>query len=251
MTIAPPHIVISDKNFANSWAYACRYIMRDGIKIRREDDYDGPLPYTMDADVTIILDKEAVGEVMDGKTHPQFPTKTNSLDAYKREYTYEYVEEHNNLPLEDQFSYLYMDRFINYPTSDGKTIDQLEKLAENIRRHGISRRHQMITWIPEIDLFSQSPPCLQRIQVRPLMSKYELTPVGKKRPLEVELNFRSRDIYGAYPSNEIGILYMLDTYVCQNDFEIVRVIDKSKSGHVYERDWDEANNINYLPEMRR
>lgn len=251
MTTPPPHHTVANRNFANSWAYACRYIMNHGITITREDDYQGPLPNTKDVDLTIILDKEAVREALDGKTHPQYPMRDSALNSYREEYTYEYVEYHNDLPPEDQFSYLYMDRFINYPTSDGKTIDQLDIIANNIRREGISRRHQMITWIPEIDLYSQSPPCLQRVQIRPLMSKHTLTEVGKKRPLEVEFNFRSRDVYGAYPSNEVGLLYMIDTYICQNDFEIVQVIDKSKSGHIYERDWDEARNINYLPEMRR
>lgn len=241
-------VLIEESNFHNAWASSLYHILKDGIQIRASE---GSPTMTLEKTVVIDMNYEAIKQIENMETHPRCPFGSKSTEAYEYEFTYEFVEKHNKLPLDKQFAYLYMDRFINYPhvVAAGDNvithIDQLAMLATIIREDGISRRHQIITWIPWKDMTAENPPCLQRVQVRALETKEQSE--GDVIPLEAQFDWRSRDFYGGWQLNKIGLVGMLNRYVCKDEFELVRIVDISKSGHIYENDIDKAKLVKKVP----
>jgi thymidylate synthase len=147
-------------------------------------------------------------------------------------------------------------------------FDQLSWLHDAIREGGISRRHQMIIWLPEIDCFNTSPPCLQRIWLRVLVPKSEWHKYPGCIPVEAHIEYRSWDLARAQPSNLYGLLRMLYRYVLGNltadteyirdadgvpisindegnviDFELVRVVCFGDATHIYEDSYDMASKM--------
>lgn len=243
---------ISGHDFHNSWAVSLYRLMKNGDLIQASEEF--PTVLTRDSTMVVELDRKGIEQIENAETHPKNPLGSNAIGVYADEYTYEYVRRHNALPVDEQFAYLYMDRFINYPVKLGIThIDQLAQLEQSIRKEGINRRHQMITWIPHLDMMSPNPPCLQRIQMRVLDSPEERE---RKKELELPINmetqfdWRSRDFYGAWQPNEIGLFSMLNRYVCKDEFRIVKHVDISKSGHIYEHDWDVARDVKMIRSIR-
>ena len=88
----------------------------------------------------------------------------------------------------------------------------------------------MITWNTETDSFeSASPPCLQRIWIR-------WDP--ETNQLEIHLNWRSRDLFDAWTSNLIGLIWMINEYIANPlGLTIGRVVDISDSLHIYKHRW--------------
>lgn len=241
-------VLIEESNFHNAWASAMYHILKDDVLIRASEE---SLTMTLEKTVVIEMNREAIKQIENMETHPLCPFGDKATEAYASEFTYEFVEKHNKLHVDDQFAYLYMDRFINYPhivsAGDNVTthLDQLAMLAMLIRKDGISRRHQMITWIPWKDMTAKNPPCLQRVQVRALETKEQAG--DGVIPLEAQFDWKSRDFYGAWQLNKIGLVGMLNRYVCKDEFELVRIVDISKSGHVYENDIDKAKLVKKVP----
>ncbi len=160
----------------------------------------------------------------DGKLHPDFPTKEKFLEEYKKQVTCEYALDHRKLPIDEQFEYLYVERLTGCTAKEFENIvNQLEVMAEQLERYGINRRTQAITWIPEIDLYSDEPPCLQRLWVRPL--SFDMQIPNEKIPIEFHLTWRSRDGKKAWMTNEVAILFMMYRYVFKDKYEVVKIVD--------------------------
>lgn len=99
-----------------------------------------------------------------------------------------------------QWPYCYHQRLAAYPTSDGKTINQLEKSLDMLAKDPVTRRAFAITGVPEVDLFIKSDqPCLREIQLRALENK------EGSLVLNMHARWRSRDLYKAWGDNLIGI----------------------------------------------
>ena len=85
---------------------------------------------------------------------------------------------------------------------------------------------------------SASPPCLQRIWIR----------YSGEYTVDVHFSWRSRDLFGAFQSNIIALVNMLNQGVISpNNCKIKRIIDDNDSLHIYQRDWDDARKVEYLP----
>lgn len=129
---------------------------------------------------------------------------------------------------ENEFVYTYHDRLFGYPFSrpkdDGKTyrLDQINEVIVNLHKNPTSRRAQAITWIPPLDLFSDSPPCLQRIQF--------LIRGGK---LNMQADFRSRDILSAMGPNMYALTRLQEMVAKLLEVEVGWYSDTSVSAHVY------------------
>ena len=106
-------------------------------------------------------------------------------------------------------------------------LDQIKIIHDKLREDGISRRHQIITWIPYIDLFTNEDPCAQRIWVRSLVSKNQWYKYPGCIPIEVHIMYRSWDIPGAWPSNLYGILNCINKYICGNITEENEFLNKN------------------------
>ncbi|MCK4518368.1 hypothetical protein KAT92_06330 [Candidatus Babeliales bacterium] len=260
----PPLLAIEeDESFPRAWDKAIRFIMKHGSIIPAEEFVQRRV-LTRDVTATIMLTGKAVNDIIDTKLHPSFPTGNLHKVEYMNEFTYEFLESQDQLDDEDdkKFIYTYIERFVRR-----FGIDQLVLLSRRLRHEGISRRNQAITWDVNNDYMSASPPCLQRIWIRPLDLKYSdgTQPI----PVELHFDFRSRDAFGAWPTNIIGIVHMIINYVlCNYNFErhqhgyehlptyiggvkkheytLVKVVSHDNSLHIYEFDWDAAEKINHV-----
>jgi thymidylate synthase (methanogen type) len=218
----PPTNLIQAVGLADAWAQAVNFVMKNGMQIKTEY---GP----MSKDICSVIEvREPFTEPM---LHPQFPTKELHVKEYLKQWERDYDWRKQG------FEYNYMDRLINYP-SRGTDIDQL-KTIRDLLPHGISRRRQAITWIPERDLFvKEDQPCLQRLWVRALGDG----------SAEMHCMWRSRDLFAAWNSNMVGLLTMIKREVLEpNKLTLVKVVDFCNSLHIYEADWEAASVVKPLP----
>jgi thymidylate synthase len=98
--------------------------------------------------------------------------------------------------------YTYHQRLFAYPTSDGRTVNQVEKMLERLAEDPLTRRATAITFVPEIDQFIKGDlPCLQRIALR-------CTEDGAGRlRLHMNTHWRSRDLFNAAADNIIAMTF--------------------------------------------
>lgn len=236
--------LITGRSSSDSW-YKAMQLLDVQSEITAGDEFGGKDNMTKDMNMLIELDEEAIDEILNCVVHPAFEIGVQGRKAYEVEFTYFFV--YNNWHMDEKlkFVYNYMDRFLNYPTPNNSFMyqgnlfgesaipaeydtvdpftgqftggfDQLKWLHDKLRTDGISRRHQIITWIPVIDDFNVSPPCLQRIWIRALVPKAEWYKYPGCIPLEAHIDYRSWDIGRAIPSNLYGLFSMLDRYICGN-----------------------------------
>lgn len=233
-------VFIKEGDFMRAWIKLLEHCIKNESLISFGDKDD---PKKMRAEICsrVVLEETAVEQIIDGvnylsKYRKQFPFGPQYVQHYVEEYSLEYIEKQAMLEEGDKgkFTYTYYDRFRRYPTSNGM-LDQVEALKNNVAqqiKNGVfSNRHQMITWIPEVDTFSAEPPCLQRVWVTLI----------EKGSIEVHLDWRSRDLYGAWHVNLVAIINMIDRDIAKpNNCKIVRVMDSCNSLHIYNGDFDQA-----------
>jgi len=224
-------VTLKSNDVMEAWIRLVKYCLQNEAPIVFGDEND---PKRIGAEICsrVVLEKNAVEQLINGVAlgdDPRCPFGKNAIQAYINEYTLEYIEEQSKLPIGDnkKFTYTYYDRLRRYPVGN-EMIDQIAALRDNVGRQvksGIfSNRHQAITWIPEIDIMSSEPPCLQRIWV-------SLVDI---QAIEVHLDWRSRDLHDAWLANLIAIVSMLHRDIAKpNNCEIVRVVDSCDSLHIY------------------
>jgi len=138
---------------------------------------------------------------------------------------------------EGMWPYSYHQRLASYPGS-GKPIDQIESTIEKMVRKPNSRQHNMITWVPKIDSDSQDPPCLQRVWFSLIPNEID----GDSSTLNMDYEFRSRNVMIAAPMNMIGLSflqsYVRDEFVKRTgkNIQIGRMVDFNDGYHVSVRD---------------
>ena len=244
----PPTNLIDETSFLKAWERQTRFCNNFGMILPAVEKVEENKKIIMTKDITsiIVLTGNAIQEVIDGKLHPDFPTKEKFLKEYQQQVTCEYALSHRKLPIDEQFEYLYIERLTGCTVEEFENmVNQLEVMSKQHEKYGINRRTQAITWIPEIDLYSEEPPCLQRLWARPL--RMEQNPIeeneSKKIPIELHLTWRSRDGKKAWMTNEVAILCMMYRYVFKDKYEVVKIVDFCNSFHIYEDDWEDKNKI--------
>lgn len=237
----PQTVLIHETNFANAWARAVRYVLRDGVQMVIGGVTE-PKPIR-DICATISLTGAAIKQIEDHELHQQFPFQ--HVDPYCDEFTRLFHRKYMNLDDDvPKFPYVYIDRLANYPTRlpTHPNIDQLVVMRDSLAKEmdgGISsNRNQGITWIPHSDIGSVSPPCLQRIWIRYLWGNY----------VEVHIDWRSRDLFTAWQVNLIALIDMVNREIVQpNRCAIVKIIDYTDSLHIYESDVHAAEGVRLVP----
>ena len=215
-----PFFEIESNHFANTWVRACKLIVNFGYL--HKTDFGN---FARAISLHISLFDEAIHQIENLELHPQFPTKQDHLIEYLKQFDREHFRRF------EEFEYLYLDRFVNY-----HGIDQLTRAKELL--HEGSRRCQLITWMPETDLFNKSAPCLQIIQIFQL----------DRQLAEVSLVFRSNDIYSAWMSNLCGITKMINDYILKpNDLELKKIKYYCFNSHIYGEFLEEARVLRQLP----
>jgi len=128
--------------------------------------------------------------------------------------------------LVDKLEYTYHDRLFSYRLPSGEVVNQIEVLIEKLKKTHYTRRAQAITWQPWRDLYSQYPPCLQRLWFRVVNGE-----------LIMHVNMRSNDAFKAAFMNMYAFTE-LQKYVAEKlGVEVGYYLHIADSYHVYERDW--------------
>jgi len=235
-------IIHESISFPNAWVRAVNCVMNAeqkitfGGKIPGKDQEERKIAY--DYDFTIVLEGNALREAIVGILHPQFPTKTNVLREYLKEWERGYDWKKQG------FTYCYEDRIESYAYPGGVCIDQWklarDDLAEQIESGIQSNRNVIVIGNPFIDRFEipDSPPCLRELWIR-----HE----GDQK-VSVKWKFRSRDLYAAWMTNVIGILSaVMREVIIPNGCQLIQAVDKNDSLHIYKGDWESAKKIKSIP----
>ena len=225
--------IIKENNFHNAWSTIIHRILRNGTEITIGDKTERKPIY--DSCMVVELTGNAIKQIIDRELHPQYPFR--NIDQYCEEYTYRYLEEYLKKPEEERFAYLYFERLALYNGIHDQILMLFNQLSEQKKDNVTSNRCQAITWYPS-DLDSKSPPCLQRIQLRYL-------PTNK---VDVRLNWRSRDAYGAWQANIIALVGMINELIVKpNNCSIANIVDYSDSLHIYKNDEQVAEKVKNVP----
>lgn len=250
----PPLISIQAHGLPDAWYKAIKECIKYGAINTRS--YGKPVRTKV-----IISTIEIGNPLCEPMLHEDFPTKELHLKEYIKQWERGYDWKKQG------FEYNYMARLIGYPKTDimsdssgyykvkqffEHTIDQIkatkEKIANRIAKGGdclISNRDQIITWVPERDLFvDEDQPCMQRIQIfiysYPKMDG-DILIQGKG---DFHVDWRSRDLYAAWNSNMVGLTLMLKKEIFDpNNIKIIRCVDHCSSLHIYEGDWEAAEKV--------
>lgn len=222
----PPVLQFDANDFNVAWERAIHNVLVSGTQITFGGNDEKKK--ALDTVQTIVLNYNAVDQVLRKEIHPLFPFRM--VDQYVKEFTPEFLETYQNTPENDRFDYIYYDR-LNHDDQINHMRYNLEKqIASDI----ISNRNQMITWVPKVDQYVSATPCLQRIRIR-----YE----GNDN-VSVHMDWRSRDLFNAWQVNLIGILNMIYREIIEpNDCRIDRIIDRNDSLHIYKNDITAAANV--------
>lgn len=144
-----------------------------------------------------------------------------------------------------RWEYHYSERLMKYPGLGG-AIDQLDEMVKGLSNEPWNRRNQGITWVPEKDIGSKNPPCLQRIWAY-------IAPVGdgtgevEKFKLNMNYHFRSRNVMIAAPMNMKGMhviqSYLRDEVIENTGMNLVngRLVDMIDAYHVSAQDQPTLN----------
>jgi thymidylate synthase len=126
---------------------------------------------------------------------PDVPSQ--KLLDYIQEFTYEYVEKQKKATGNQKFVYNYMGRFL-------EPVDQVAAIRKKLASGPpYSKRLVLSTWQPQLDLNTDSPPCLQEIWVYP----------QGNRLADVGIVYRSWDVAGAMEGNVIAEVKMVDDLI--------------------------------------
>ena len=98
--IMPPVFQFVSNDFNSAWENAIRNVLMTGKQIV----FGGPgeAKKAIDTVQTIVLNYNAVNQILARQIHPKFPFKM--VDQYTREFTQEFLDEHH------EFAYLYCQR---------------------------------------------------------------------------------------------------------------------------------------------
>ncbi len=134
---------------------------------------------------------------------------------------------------EGKIHYTYHERLFSYPP---KEIDQVNYIIEKLSKVRFSRRAQAITWIPEKDMWVESPPCLQRVWC-----------TVRENKLVMHTSWRSRDIFRAMHMNMLAMTELQRKIANKLGVEVGSYLDFSNSAHIYERSYNDVERfINVL-----
>ncbi|MBN2734505.1 MAG: thymidylate synthase [Methanomicrobiaceae archaeon] len=140
---------------------------------------------------------------------------------------------------DNDFVYTYHNRLFDYPVTKGEGhiigdgdkmgINQIDYIAEKLKKEPNSRRAEAITWFPYKDITSDNPPCLQRIQC-----------FVRDEKLNMHVEFRSNDMLSALGANMYALVNLQKMIAERVGAGVGWYSHTSVSAHMYhERDHEE------------
>ena len=197
---------VEGRNFAEAHRYIIKELIFYGDELSTDYDKENEPP-SLDLPMMVEIDMPVHNEPVFSKC------AYDSAEGMLR-YRDEIVDgTHDHLT--DQLSYTYHDRM----------VDQFNGVAEELIRNRHSRRAQMITWIPDVDLGAEYPPCLQRVWFR-----------ERNGFLDMHTHWRSRDAFKAWASNVFGLYFLHKRFAEKLDVDMGYYREFVDSMHIYGRD---------------
>lgn len=187
-------------------------------------------------------------------TEPFTEPMVSDACMFGRQFLDEYVTQLLTLhpPSEKSATYYYSNRLFDYPvlecnvdgpcgkeyyyTGDGcgDGIDQIARsIIIRLLHNPQSRRAMAITWVPDLDIQSSEPPCLQLVQC-----------FIRDQQLHMTCYFRSNDMLSAWGANAYGLAHLMKYVYDRIDQPITigTLTTISSSAHIYwKRDKQELN----------
>ena len=213
--IGTPVIFVSERDIPSAIYAAMRQVLAKGQKIRTQYDRKDPEGNFIDPP---SLDVSSVLEIINPYTQPRFPKSScveigkyiaetcwgakDHLVLDQEELMEKLAKGEFDERTETHWPYTYHQRLYAYPASNGKQINQVQKMLERLAEEPITRRATAITFVPEIDQFIKGDlPCLQRICLRCTEDEQG------RMYLHMNTHWRSRDLFNAAADNIIAMTF--------------------------------------------
>jgi len=239
-----PVVNITARCLPEAWEKAVVAVWDNGIDVKTQYDKASDAP-SKDATAVITVEQP----FSEPRIHKNFPGGPAELESYRQEVV-DGVHDHWIDPAAGKWTYTYHERLFAYcpveDLRDPKTakpfgaVNQIEYIIKNLSDTGHSRRAQAITWMPTCDIYTDDPPCLQRIWCRLVAGK------GGKLMLNMNTHWRSRDLYKAWFMNVYALTDLqriIADRIAKNIGQPVavgRYVDIADSLHIYGSYFDNA-----------
>ncbi len=241
-----PVLHVEGKSIAEAYEKALVSLYEGGVRMITQYDREGDPP-SIDATMNITIEDPWT----DPMIHKAFPGGIEDLHEYVLELSgaKDHWMKSMNDPEDTRWEYTYHWRLANYGTWKERIrkneqavcgpfrINQVERLIEKLAAEPHTRRAQMITWMPQIDLECYDPPCLQSLHYR-VIEDDEGT-----WWLNCNIRFRSNDAWGANFMNMFGFVHFNRSEIAlplaeraKRRVELGRLNWHADSYHIYGKD---------------
>jgi len=190
-------------------------------------------PPSLDCSMTMIIENPLAEPMI----HRSFPGGLEDLEEYRQEVV-DGIKNHwirdPNDPDDNRWEYTYNERMFAYrvPGLD-EPVDQFEGMAQSLAKSPITRRAQMISWQPWMDLGAYDPACWQSLWGRIVRGGDGVA------SLNLNMRFRSRDAYKAAFMNDFAFIDLgrklakRISDIRGEEVRLGRFVDQSDSYHIY------------------
>ena len=203
-------------NFNGAWASMVNTVMNSGTRMYADSTLRKE---TMDVTAAIVLEGDAIDQIIAQTLHPQYPQGRMALESYVAQFDYDSEEHEFSM---SQQPYTYAGRLMSWiDTTPGE-------YNRNIQMHTMNYTDVLIRDIP----------CLQRIWIRYFPDK----------TCEVHFTFRSHDLFGAWQFNMIALVAYVIKYII-GEYKIKEIVEFNDSLHIYDYDWDAAGRVKQQPRL--
>lgn len=214
-----------------AWEKAMEFVAYSPLKLKFGGGTE--IKHALDSQVSIILDNNAIDELLNGQWHPSDPFCTpERVRLYKQEYKTEFPA--------DTFDYTYRNVLEHgFVTKGGAHVNQIDMLRKGLQKQideqmG-SNRNIAVLFNPSVDNFSgKATPCFNEILVRFESEGY----------CSVHTTFRSHDLATAWNANMLALTEFVNDEIAKAcGCKIKYWSEHNYSLHVYEHDLYVYENI--------
>lgn len=252
-------ILIQAETLPEAWEKAVVACWEQGDSFKTEYDHAGDPPSkdcTMMVHITDPMKEPRISKIL--------PLGLNDLEKYRSEMIFGCHDYYmSDLSNENRWKYTYNSRLREYksgcscygkndscPICGGSGFvvnDQIQNNIDMLRHCGYTRRARSITWQPSIDPYLEDCPCLQSIALR-----IEEDFVSGEKKLNMNINFRSNDLYKAFYSNAYVFTELQNEIAKQLGISVGSYVHVSESMHIYGSYFKEVDNfINHVGKTKQ
>lgn len=205
---------IKGKTFDYTWPILVRKVLNNGEEVL---DERGSKTKEL-TNVLVEITEPESSEVPQG-----YPFSGQMIEQY---------EDQLLNPDKGGFVYTYGNRLRAYGDYLTGPYDQIESATKRLKKCGESRRAISVTWNPSEDLSEDEVPCMILVDFK----------IRKGKLLTTAL-WRSHDLFGAWPANMFALLKLSQKVAKDLNLEVGPIVVQSISLHIYEHNWQEADEI--------